>query len=249
MNPSTIQRGGMAAAVLATLAAAACEYATVPLTPAERARIVRTAVDAGQGSTDRILRAGYAVPVVARVTDKVNQPVAGALVMWISGARSGTVSPASGLTDEDGRTGTTWTTGTQAGLQELVAAVDSNMNAVDLTRWVVFADTVVGLLVLDAVRDSVVAGDTTRVRVIDAQDRYGNPYVLSGTQPDNPPPIEFTSLDLAVATLVSSTGRAVLLTGVAPGTARIVARSGGKADTIDVVVNPAPAPAPSRAPR
>lgn len=248
MHPSTIQRGGMAVAVLAALAAAACETTLVPPTPAERARGVRTLVEpAGQGGADRILRAGYTVPVVVRVTDNMSQPVAGAPVGFASLAASGSVSADSGLTDGDGRAGTTWTTGTRAGVQQLLAAVPGNVIAVDRTRWVVFADTVVGTLVLGAVRDSVAPGDTTRVRVMDAQDRYGNRYVLSGTQPDNPPPIEFTSLDLAVATLVSTTGRAVLLTGVAAGTARIVARSGGKADTIAVVVRPPPAA--SRAPR
>lgn len=247
MHPSTIQRGAMALAVLATLAASACEYELVPPTPAQRARGVRTLVDPGQGNTARILRAGYAVPVVVRVTDNVSRPVAGAPVQWISRPGSGTVSPDSGLTDGDGLTGTTWTTGTRAGVQELVAAVGDNVSAVDLTRWLVFADTVVGMLALDAVRDSVAPGDTIRVRVADAQDRYGNHYALSGTQPDNPPPIEFTNLDHAVATLVSTTGRTVLLTGVAAGTARIVARSGGKADTIAVVVNPPLAA--SRAPR
>lgn len=247
MHPSTIQRGGMAAAVLATLTAAACDYATVPLTPVERARGVRTWVEAGPLGADRILRAGYAAPVVVRVTDDLDHPVAGAPVGWQSSARSGTVSPDSGLTDGNGLAAATWTTGTRAGVQELVTGVPGSTTAFDRTRWLVFADTVVGMLVLDAVRDSVAAGDTTRVRVVDAQDRYGNRYVLSGIQPDNPPPIEFTSLDLPVATLVATTGRAVLLTGVAAGTARIVARSGAKADTITIVVTPPPAA--SRAPR
>jgi hypothetical protein len=241
MNPSTIQRGGMALAVLATLAAAACEDTTVPPTSAQRARGVRTLVEAGRGSADRILRAGYTVPVVVEVTDNVSQPVAGVPVQWTSGAGSGTVSPDSGLTDGGGLTGTTWTTGTRAGMQLLLAAVPGNAMAVDRSRWLVFADTVVGMLVLEAARDSVAPGDTTWVFVVDARDRYGNPYVLSGTQPDNPPPIEFTSLDLAVVTLASTTGRAVRVTGVGAGTARIVARSGGKADTISVVVNPPPA--------
>jgi hypothetical protein len=244
MHPSTIRRGGMAVAVLAILAAA-CEDTMVPPTPAQRARGVRTLVEPGQGGADRILRAGYTVPVVVRVTDNVSQPVAGAPVGWTSAVGSGTVSPDSGLTNEEGLAGTMWTTGTRAGVQELMAAVNGNLLAVDHTRWVVFADTVVGMVELGAVRDTVAQGDTTRVRIVDAQDRYGNRYVLAGTQPDNPPSIEFTSLDVGVATLISTTGRAVLLRGVSPGTARIVARIGGKADTIAIVVIPPPAPSPA----
>ncbi|HEX6041525.1 hypothetical protein [Longimicrobium sp.] len=245
MKPHTFRRGGMAAAALLALAAAACEDSTGSPTPAERARALRTLVEVGQGSPDRILRAGYAVPVVARVTDEINRPVAGAPVVWTGPAGGGSVAPATAQTNADGLVSGTWTTGTRAGLQELVAAVEGNENVFDRTLMVVFADTVVGTLVIDALRDSITRGDTTRVLVTDARDRYGNPYVLAGTQPDNPPPIEFTSLNPSVATLVSTTARGALVTGVGAGTARIVARSDGKADTVSVVVvNP---PAGSRA--
>jgi hypothetical protein len=248
MKPCTVRRGGMAAAMLVALAAAACEEATGPLTPAERIRTMRTWVTPGQAGTQRVLRAGYAVPVVVRVTDMVGQPVAGATIVWTSPAASGTMSPASSLTNGDGLVITMWTPGTRAGVQELAAAVDGNARISDRTANVVFADTVVGTLVLGAVRDSVAPGDTTRVRITDARDRHGNPYMLFGVQPDNPPPVEFTSLDPAVVGLVSTTGRTVLVTGVAAGTARIVARSGTTADTIALVVRDRP-PAPANAPR
>lgn len=248
MKPCTIRRGGIAAAMLVILAAPACEEATGPPTPAERVRTMRTWVALGQGGTQRVLRAGYAVPVLVRVTDMVGQPVSGATVVWPGPAASGTVTPDSSPTNGDGLVGVMWTTGTRAGVQELVAAVDGNARVIDRTVMVVFADTVLGTLVLGAVRDSVARGDTTRVRITDARDRHGNPYMLFGVQPDNPPPVEFTSLDPGVASLVSTTGRTVLVTGVAVGTARIVGRSGTRADTVSLVIREPP-PATPNAPR
>ncbi|HYW11204.1 MAG TPA: hypothetical protein VE871_04585 [Longimicrobium sp.] len=66
MKPHTVHRGGIVAATL--LALAACDDATGTMTPAERAVALRTLVEVGQGSADRVLRAGHTVPVVARVT-------------------------------------------------------------------------------------------------------------------------------------------------------------------------------------
>ncbi|HYW11205.1 MAG TPA: hypothetical protein VE871_04590 [Longimicrobium sp.] len=102
-------------------------------------------------------------------------------MLWSGPAGSGTVAAVSEATDVDGFIRGTWTLGTRAGVQELVATVDG------------------------------------------------------------------TSLDPAVATLVSTTARAALVSGVAAGTARIVARSDGKAATVTVVVT-AP-PAAGRVPR
>ena len=249
MKPHTAPRGGIAAALLVALDVAACEEAAGSPTPAERARAVRTLVEVGKGSSSRILRAGHPVPVVARVSGDYDMAVAGAPVVWVGAAGSGAVTPVSTESDGDGLVHGTWTPGTRAGAQELTAIVEGNEEVFDRTVMVVFADTMVGTLVADAVRISITRGDTTRVRITDARDQYGNPYVLAGTQPDNPPPIEFTSLDPSVATLVSTTARAALVTGVAAGTARIAVRSAGKADTVTVtVVNPSAATA-SRAPR
>lgn len=247
MKPCTLRRVGMAAALFATLAGG-CEEATGPATPAERARTMRALVVIGQGNAHRILRAGYPIPVVARVTDMVSRPVAGAVIVWRGPAASGRVSPDSVRTDGDGLVEAVWTTGTRAGVQELVAVVDGNQNVTDRTALIVFADTVMGTLVLGALRDTVARGDTTQVRITDARDRHGNPYALFGIQPDNPPPVEFMSLDPAVASLVSTNGHAVRVAGVATGTARIVARSGATADTLALVVRN-PSPPPSRAPR
>lgn len=236
MQPHTLQRRRVAAAAALALALAACEEATGSLTPAERAWTLRTWVMVGQGTPDRILRAGNGVPVVVRVLNQVSEPVPGARVAWAGPAGSGSVSPDGARTDADGVVIVTWTTGIRAGVQELVAVVGGNEAVFDRTRMLVFADTVVGMLNLEAGRDSVAPGDTVRIRITDALDRHGNAYELAGAQPDGLPFIEFTSLDPAVAALASTGARSVLVKGMAQGTARIVARSGDGADTVTLRV-------------
>jgi hypothetical protein len=238
MQPHTLQRRRVAAAALA-LALAACEEATGSFTPAERAQTLRTWVHVGQGSPDRILRAGYGVPVAVRVLNELSQPVVGAPVVWRGPTGSGSVSPNGARTDVDGLVFATWKMGTGAGVQELVAVVDGNEAVFDRTRMVVFPDTVAGMLALEAGRESMAPGDTVRVRIIDAWDRHGNAYLLSDAQPDGLPFIEFTSLEPAVAALASTGVRSVLVTGRAEGTARIVARSGTGADTVTLQVSAA----------
>jgi hypothetical protein len=237
MQPHTLLCRGAAAAAALALALAACEEATGSPTPAERARVLRTWVQVGQGSPNRVLRAGYGVPVVVRALNQVSQPVAGAPIVWTGPAGSGSVSPNGARTDADGFVLVTWTAGTRAGVQELMAVVDGNEAVFDNTRMVVFADTVVGMLALEAARDRVAPGDTVRIRITDARDRHGNTYELAGTQPDGLPFIEFTSLDPEVAALASTGTRSVLVTGMAEGTARIVARSGARADTVTLQVS------------
>lgn len=235
MQSHTLQRRGIAAAAALALALAACGEATGSYTPAERARTLRTWVQAGEGSPDRILRAGYAVPVVARALSELSQPVAGAPIMW-TGLGNGSVSPDGAPTQGNGLVIATWTTGTRAGLQELVAVVDGNEAVFDRTRMRVFPDTVVGRLVLEAGREAVSPGGTVRVRITEAWDRHGNAYELASTQPDGLPSIEFTSLDPDVAALASAGAHSALVTGRIAGTARIVARSGAQADTVTLQV-------------
>lgn len=231
------RRAVVAAAAALALATTACDDDddVLPLTPAERAAAIRTLVEVGVGNPSRIVRAGQPVRVAARVTDPLNVPVEGASVVW---SGSGSVATDGASTGLEGIVRGTWTAGTTAGVQELVATVAGNENVFDRTAVVVFADTVVGTLVLESARTSIPRGDTTRVVITDARDRYGNAYILVGTQPDNPPPISFSSLDPSIATLRSTTAGTALVAGVAAGTARIVARSDGKADTVAVTVTP-----------
>lgn len=236
MHPRKHHRRALTSVLLA-LALGACDDddGVDPPTPAERAADIRTLVEVGQGNPSRIVRAGHGVRVVARVTDRLQLPVEGAPVVW---SGSGAFAADAATTGFDGLIAGTWTAGTTAGLQELVATVDGNPDVFDRTTIYVFPDTVVGTLVLDAVRDTVARGDSTRVIVVEARDRYGNPYALAGSQPDSPPAIEFTTLDPSVATLRATTARTALVSALAAGTARIVARSDGKADTVAVTVTP-----------
>ncbi|HEU0054552.1 MAG TPA: hypothetical protein VFQ39_15295 [Longimicrobium sp.] len=228
-------RRWMAAATLALLALGACDDSSSPPTPAQRAAAIRTLIVVGANNPSRVVRAGNTVPVITQVTDLVALPVEGAPVAFTG---NGTVNPGQSDTDVNGVVSGTWTAGTVAGIQEIVSSVTGNDDVFDRTQVVVFADTIVGTLVLESARSTIPRNDTTRVVITDARDQYGNPYVLVGTQPDSPPSIEFTSLDPSIATLRSTTARTALVNGVAAGTARIVAKSDGKADTVTVTVTP-----------
>jgi hypothetical protein len=221
-----------ATAVLST----ACDELSDNPTPAERADVIRTVVELGTTNDNRILRAGHSVRVNALVTDEFERPLDDVPLLWTTSADGGTVAADSGYTGIDGMLGGTWTAGTTAGVQEVIAAVNGGTGIAHGSRVIVYADTVVGSLVLTAERDTVAAGAQVLVQVTSAADRYGNPYVLSSTQPDAPPPIEFASLNPGVATLIASTARSAVVRAHTPGTARVVARSDGKADTVNIHV-------------
>lgn len=240
MQVRGICQWGIAAA--AVLALVACEpTGFLPtVTAAERAASVRTFLDLRSASTDDVLRAGHTVRVAARVTDRLQLPVRGAPVAWSGAAGSGVVVRDTPVTTGvEGVVRGTWTAGTTAGMQEVVATIEGNVYVFDRASIVVYADTLVGTLELEPDAWTLAADDTTRVRITEARDQYGNAYDLSGPRPGAPPPVEFSSLDPRVASLVSTTARSVLVAGLAEGTARIVARSGGRADTVSLVVSPA----------
>jgi hypothetical protein len=222
----------LAAAVLST----ACDELNDNLTQAERANGIHTQVELGTTNNNRILRAGHTVRVSALVTDDYERPLPRVPLLWTTSADGGTVAADSGFTGTDGMLGGTWTAGTKAGLQEVVAAVDGGSGIADGSVVIVYPDTMVGSLVLTAQGDTMVVGAQALVTITAAADRYGNPYTLSGTQPDAPPPIEFASLTPSVATLTATTGRTALVRALAEGTARVVARSDGKADTVTIQV-------------
>jgi hypothetical protein len=60
-------------------------------------------------------------PLVVQVTDAYGNPIAGQTVVF--NPSSGSVAPARGLTDSDGRTKVRWTLGPKAKRPELVGAV------------------------------------------------------------------------------------------------------------------------------
>lgn len=215
---------------------AGCDELTSTPTPAERADVIRTLVGLGTTNNNRILRAGHTVRVGAMVTDEFERPLGGVPLLWTTSPGGGSVAADGPETGADGVLLGTWTAGTTAGVQEVAATVDGGTGIFHSTQVIVYADTVVGTLVLASAADSMIVGATLLVRITSAADRYGNPYVLSGTQPDAPPPIEFASLDPGVVTLIATTTRDALVRAHAEGVARVVARSDGKADTVTVQV-------------
>jgi hypothetical protein len=221
-----------AAAVMST----ACDELSDNPTPAERADVIRTAVELGTTDDNRILRAGHTVRVNALVTDEYDRALSDVPLLWSTSAGSGTVAADDAYTGPDGMLGGTWTAGTGAGVQEVIATVDGGSGIASGSQVIVYADTVVGSLNLTAEKDSVLEGAQVLVHITSAADRYGNAYVLSGTQPDAPPPIQFASLDPSIATLVATTARSAVVRGQSAGTARVVARSDGKADTVNITV-------------
>jgi hypothetical protein len=220
------------AAVLST----ACDELSDNPTPAERADVIRTVVELGTTDDNRILRAGHTVRVNALVTDEFERPLSDVPLLWSTSAGSGSVLADSAYTGTNGMLGGTWTAGTGAGVQDVIATVDGGTGISQGSTVIVYADTVVGSLDLAAEKDSVLVGAQVLVRIISAADRYGNAYALSGTQPDAPPPIEFASLNPNVATLIATTARTAIVRGQTAGTARVVARSDGKADTVNITV-------------
>lgn len=234
----------LAALAASAVLAAACDDSTGSLSPAERADVVRTLVELGTTNNNRILRAGHIVRVSAMVTDAFDQPLPGVPLIWTTTAGGGAVAADSFNTGSDGVLGGTWLAGTRAGVQGVVATVNGGTGISHGTNVIVYADTVVGTLDLAAEADSVIAGGVVQVQIVSAADRYGNPYVLSGTQPDAPPPIEFTSLNPGLATLVATTASSAMVRGLAVGTAKVVARSDGKADTVTIRVVPLLVPTP-----
>jgi hypothetical protein len=225
-------------AVLAATAVlgAGCDDLTSTPTPAERADVITTVVALGTTNDNRILRAGHTVGVAALVLDEFNLPLGGVPLVWSTSPNGGTVVSNGTDTGVDGILAGTWTAGTTAGVQEVVATVNGGTGISSASPVIVYADTVVGALNMVAQGDTMVVGATMLVRILSAADRYGNPYVLGSTQPDAPPPIEFASLDPGVVTLVATTTRDALVRAHAEGSARVVARSDGKADTVTVQV-------------
>jgi hypothetical protein len=221
-----------ATAVLAT----GCDELSDNPTPAERADVIRTVVELGTTNNNRILRAGHTVRVSALVTDEFERPLGGVPLLWSTSNGGGSVAPDGPETGAEGLLGATWTAGTTAGVQEVVATVDGGSEIFQGSAVIVYADTVVGSLDLNAERDSVLVGASTLVRILSASDRYGNPYSLSGTQPDAPPPVEFATLTPNLVTLTATTARTAVVRAQATGTARVVARSDGKADTVTIHV-------------
>jgi len=67
--------------------------------------------------------------LTVRVTDSAAQPVAGTTVTWAVTAGGGTVTPATGATDNTGTTSTRWKLGASAGANRVTATVAGGLSA------------------------------------------------------------------------------------------------------------------------
>jgi hypothetical protein len=235
MQIPRVYRFATALATTAVLFTGCDELSDNP-TPAERADVIRTLVELGLAGNNGILRAGHQVRVSALVTDEFERPLPAVPLLWTTSLDGGSVAADSGFTGTDGILSGTWTAGTKAGMQEVVATVDGGTGISSRSPVMVYADTVVGSLELTAQGDSMLVGADALVLVTAAADQYGNPYALSGTQPNAAPPIEFATLTPDLITLTATTGRSALVRARAEGAARVVARSDGKADTVTIHV-------------
>lgn len=80
-------------------------------------------VEDGDGQTGEALQA-LENKLVAGITDQYGNPIAGVEVQWSAGNGSGSVAPATGETDNEGKAESTWTLGPLVGAQEAGATVE-----------------------------------------------------------------------------------------------------------------------------
>jgi Big-like domain-containing protein len=114
-------------------------------------------------------------PIVVKVTDGIDRPVAGQAVVFAIDAGGGQVSPASAQTGDDGQASATWTLGNSAGQQRVKAQVSGDDLLVSFSASAVSG--VGALLELVSGNNQVAAvgsalADSLVVRVTDA---LGNP--------------------------------------------------------------------------
>ncbi|MBL0938830.1 MAG: Ig-like domain-containing protein [Gemmatimonadaceae bacterium] len=154
------------------------------------------------------------------VTDASNNPVANRRVDWDVGPGSGSVTPATTTTNNRGEASTVWTLGTVAGTARVTAQV-AGVNPAIFTATVLPAAAATVVATPDVAFVGV--GDTLRIRT-SVRDQYGNDV------PNQV--INLASLDASIAS-IDANG---LLTALTTGTTRVVASSGGRADTVPVTV-------------
>ncbi len=220
----------LALAGVPLLALAACGDLLTDDTPGPQ----RVLVQLNEAEFGRKLRAGYPVRLELFASDPGGLGVGGVEVRWTPGEGHGTVTPDRDRTNGNGFIEAIWTPGTAAGDQRVRVEADGIATA-DTLQMTILPDTVVGSVVLRAEADSLVEGESQSVALERVADRYGNPYDLAGGGDLAPPPVTFASLDPAVLE-VAVDGTTARVTGLAPGTGRVVAASGGKADTVQVIV-------------
>jgi hypothetical protein len=211
-------RATHAAYVVAALAIAACggSDSTGPKAGAPET-VQRVSGDEQLG----VVGTALGSPLVVRVVDADQRPVANATVRWTVTDGNGSVAPASSTTDSRGEARATWTLGTLA-VPGRVSAIVSGAAAASFGST---AGAGPVATVAAATRSALVApGDTVRL-VAAARDQFGNAVANAG--------LVWTSLNSGIAS-VDATG---LIRGIVEGSTGVSVAAAGKTDVISVQVN------------
>lgn len=112
-------------------------------------------------------------PLVVRVVDSRQQPVAGIEVNWEVVSGGGSVDPTVSTTGSNGMASTTWTLGSSKGLQEVKAQADELLNAATFRAFALAAPPA-SLEFIETDVDSAVVSMPFRVAVM-VHDSFGNP--------------------------------------------------------------------------
>lgn len=169
--------------LLTCVALAACDEAVRPiLAPPEPP--TPTTVEVLSGADQRAVQ-GLSLmdPIVVRVLDAQNQPMAGQSVTFAPGAGSGSTDPAAATTDSDGQAATTWTLGPDPGNQTLTltaaeATATAAAVALDLEAELDTLFTPPTEAEMDAVRADWAGRD---VSAVDARVELAEPLDLVGS--------------------------------------------------------------------
>jgi hypothetical protein len=208
------KRGLIGVLVGLALGVGSCSDATGPRPPAQLEEMSGNAQVAQAGS---ILPA----PLVIVLSDGRGNPLPEVPVRWGATAGGGTVTPAFGFTDAEGRAVARWTLVPKAGDQGARVTI-SGLATVAFTATARPAEPAKVELPFDSVRFASL-GDTLRLHA-KVVDRFDNRI------PE--PPLLFSSLDPLVADVDL---RGLVLTR-SNGTTRIIVNSGAHADTLRVRV-------------
>jgi Bacterial Ig-like domain (group 3) len=114
-------------------------------------------------------------PIVVKVTDGLDRPVAGQAVVFAIDAGGGQVSPASAETGDDGMTSATWTLGSSAGQQRVKAQVSGDDLLVNFSASAVSGVGAVLELVSGNNQVAAVGSALADSLVVRVTDDLGNP--------------------------------------------------------------------------
>ncbi|HKP76950.1 MAG TPA: hypothetical protein VJT67_15575 [Longimicrobiaceae bacterium] len=195
-----------AAAALAAAALAGCNDTSMPHPPTTVDPVGSAAVSGTAGKP-------VADSIAVKVTDADGFPVRGVEVMWITQPGSGTVSPATSVTNSSGIARTQWTLGTTAGTQAMYAAVSLLEDEAQFTATA--APGPAATVQVAPTPLSLLVGEQ-RALTVTVRDQYGN--AVSGGFPT---PVLNSSAPL-VASVNGTTAQ-----GNSPGTAQITATVAG----------------------